>query len=136
MKNIYLIAILFLCSCARGMDSELAAYAEEFAIQATYETGIRVEAVDMSFVDIIDDNQVFKGSCDYFANYRHIRINKNKWAEINEKRRKALVYHEQGHCVFKLEHTKKHGIMSLDVPIVVYEEHFKDYWAHVKEGLK
>jgi len=136
MKNICLIAILFLCSCARGMDSELAAYAEEFAAEATLQTGMRVEAVDMSLVDIINDKESLRGRCDYFANYRHIRINKNKWAKMSEERRRALVYHEQGHCVFKLEHTKEHGIMSPSVPGDIEEKHYKDYWAHVKQGLK
>jgi hypothetical protein len=48
------------------------------------------------------------GSCRHYTNgYRDIHLNKLYWQEMTDKQRKALVWHELGHCILGLDHDNR-----------------------------
>lgn len=52
-----------------------------------------------------------------------IILNKLEWETMNYWQKKQLIYHELGHCVLNLKHSKD-GLMQ---PFIIYWKEYRDY---------
>lgn len=142
MKNkIIILAVLALstaCGSAKvnhHTDPELQPFADAFVAQAK-ERGIEVEAVPMIFEEGLEK---IAGRCHFDADgNHHVGVNREYWEKLNSPEYQAyklsIVMHEQGHCVFDLDHVDGSEIMgkSLAYPTPTKVE---KYWHSVK-GLE
>ena len=52
-----------------------------------------------------------------------IVLNKRFWSKLNSTYKRQLIYHELGHCILQLDHSKD-GLMQ---PYIIYHKRFKKY---------
>lgn len=130
----YIMLSLLLCSCMVAqensqplgylpfepyVDAAFADIVNEFEDDYHKYTGDIIEIrLPINFVDIPNPNYI--GLC-WFNNggvkIPHIQIDRSKWELMSDWRRKAVLYHELGHCVLGRRHTNNKN--SLMQPTVI-----------------
>lgn len=68
--------------------------------------------------------------------FSRIIIDRQKWAELGEFQRKALMYHELGHCLLDRDHQRSYGKSLMEVGIREEEYHKTKWPLHVREMFK
>lgn len=103
-KITILILFLLLAACGdrperyhNGIDPEFQQFFDEFTFDAGKHGRIISYDIAINFHEIPEN-----GRCRHEA--REILINKDVWEGIGLKERKALIYHELGHCLLGRDH--------------------------------
>ena len=96
-ESMMLMVCILLTSCAKVqfVPSDLKPYLEQFE----KETGLKVETDSFTFKEL---TRPVIGQCDRMR--WHITLDPLFWAETNEEKRVAVLWHEIGHCMLGLNH--------------------------------
>lgn len=115
MKWIFLILVALSCShkdnrAKSGMHAEAYSYMDEFIKAhetAPYPKYPRIRDSEIDFVDMAeylnDSHTNVIGTCYYFVG--KIKIDISYWNSATKLERKALIFHELGHCSLLRDHT-------------------------------
>lgn len=100
MKTLTILTVLLsLTACGKAYQApEVAEFVQEF--ESTYNMSVGNIPITMS-----DDMPLtIYGKCVMSSTQRVIAINSYLWPRLPEERRKALIFHELGHCVLMRGH--------------------------------
>jgi len=110
------VLLAFIAACANlpyiETDPELLSYLEEYQ-NDVIDRGLHYRAIPALFVGSSEACQKESAAAcciSYNGVPNHIRVVESVWDNLTELTRKALMYHEQGHCAQGLGHTDS-GIM-------------------------
>lgn len=117
-------------------DGTFSKYVVYFEVDYAYylNKDINVHNIPINFSNNIDDS--FLGVCYYYGKkqqWREIKINTKHWDGLDEAQRKALIYHELGHCALNREHKDDYhrsyptSIMNTYHIRVNYEKYIDEY---------
>ncbi len=83
---------------------------ENYQDQFIKEMNVKNPPMKIGFANL-DSNRL--GVCYLYKDARpaFIKIDRAKWATLTDNIRKALIYHELGHCLLKLGHINDYGIL-------------------------
>ena len=91
-------------------DETFLTYITDFEIDAAYHADLdmNVHNIPVNFADL---DKRYLGACYYYGKahqWREIKIDREQWEELDEAQRKALIYHELGHCALNRKHKDEH----------------------------
>jgi hypothetical protein len=137
MKSLKFLLIGLLSGCGANhyaMDPELQPYGLEYQQDAAAH-GYNIVPTAMELSD--DPQRIpsgLSGVCYRYSDGTTLIVlsHANFEGLENDTWKKALIWHEQGHCVFGLVHQPS-GIMraTIELPLITSQS-FDDYWALVK----
>jgi len=88
-------------------DDAFLNYIADFEIDYAYylNAEINVHDIPINFTNELEKE--YLGACYYYGEkrkWKEIKINTKYWTNLDEQQRKALIYHELGHCALNREH--------------------------------
>ena len=101
-------------------DSAFSSYLSQFEADAKkYNTPLNLYKLVTIFSNRINTKQT--GAVAFcLPSTKTVVISKTTWNGLNEDSRKALLYHEWGHCVLRREHTEDYNYVSFCPTSIMY----------------
>jgi hypothetical protein len=102
---------------------------EFFYIIDKFEKDFNVEVnIPINFSHLNDDTL---GFCNLGLKSNSILISYGYWGSLSENQKEELIYHELGHCVFKLDHDNRRFIFNMCPSSIMNFEIFDEYESKI-----
>lgn len=120
------------------IDARARIYTEDFFREAEARKVHCVPASSLSFQSAKKVQEVFKDEKLYVIGYctsdGKIVLNENAWAYFSDVEKRALVFHELGHCILNLGHSDL-AALNLMAPQILTETQLTTNWPLLVEKL-
>ncbi len=129
----YLLPLLLLAGCGGYIDAELVQYVDEFRVEAE-SRGLRPSpdlGISVEYGETPNKSVAF---CEYGLFRNRVLVNRERWGGVAfPLEKKALMFHEFGHCVLGREHVSDtEQSLMIAKPIHVL---FENSWSTLVDEL-
>jgi len=121
----YLFTLIFLFGCAPSSDMRFEpanGFFDEYTREFEDLYGQDIGFVEFGFA-AFDDRYA---QCNRLANFGQVLVDKERWDDLCELQKRAVIFHELGHCVLHREHSGEDSYMYESIRSCEFYEGNKD----------